>query len=54
MRQLIVRVPRGHGTRVLTTAGRHGGTNMAVVEAEAKGGAVDLAIIHISNAQETS
>ncbi|MFC4172750.1 DUF389 domain-containing protein [Microvirga sp. GCM10011540] len=51
MRQMIVTVPRGCGSRVLSIAGRHGGTNVAAMAAEAEGRPVDLVIVHTSNAK---
>nr|MDP8995239.1 TIGR00341 family protein [Pseudomonadota bacterium] len=51
MRQLIVRVPRGCGGKVIETARRHGGANLAAVEATAGDEAYDTVIVHTPNAQ---
>lgn len=51
MRQLIVRVPRGCGGRVIELAREHGGTSMAAIEAEAREEPLDLVLVHTSNAK---
>lgn len=51
MRQLIVRVPRGCGERVLDIAREHGGTSMARVEASDDGAGLDLVLVNTSNHQ---
>ena len=51
MRQIFVRVPRGHGPRVLDAARRCGGHNLSVAEAtDERGEPVDLAVVHVANA----
>lgn len=51
MRQLIIRVPHGCGSRVLDIAGQHGGSSMMSLQGEAEGKPVDLALVHTSNAK---
>lgn len=49
MRQLLIQVPRGCGKQVLEIAKAFDGANLALFEAMGSDGAIDLAIIHISN-----
>jgi uncharacterized hydrophobic protein (TIGR00271 family) len=49
MRQLLVQVPRGHGTAVLKIAAACDGANLAQYEASGHDGPVDLVIVHVSN-----
>ncbi|HEV7267001.1 MAG TPA: DUF389 domain-containing protein [Falsiroseomonas sp.] len=51
MRQMTVRVPRGHGEQVLATAARHGGANMARLAAEDEEGEADLVLVSLPNSQ---
>ena len=50
MRQILVRVPRGHGSRVLQAARRRGGSDLSVAEVTSeRGEPLDLAILYVSN-----
>lgn len=51
MRQLIARVPRGQGGRVLDAARAHGGTSLAAFEAHEDGEKLDLVIVNTSNSR---
>lgn len=51
MRQLLAEVPRGQGEKALSIARRHQGVNLARLEGESAGGAVDLVLIHVSNSR---
>lgn len=50
MRQLWIQVPRGHGQQAVDIARQHRATNLARLEAEGQGGAVDLLVGSVSNA----
>ncbi|MDQ3397687.1 MAG: DUF389 domain-containing protein [Deinococcota bacterium] len=49
MRQLLVRVPRGHGETALAIAKAHSGLNLSQVEAKDGDQALDLVTVHVSN-----
>lgn len=49
MRQLLIQVPRGCGKQVLEIAKAFDGANLALFEAMGSDGAIDLAIVHLSN-----
>jgi uncharacterized hydrophobic protein (TIGR00271 family) len=51
MRQLSIRVPRGHGAAALDAARAHGGANMARIEAADEHGAAELVLASLPNAQ---
>jgi hypothetical protein len=51
VRQLLVQVPRGHGSAVLDIATEHQGLNVAVFEASGTDGLLAVAIVHVSNAR---
>jgi len=49
VRQLLIQVPRGCGKQVLEIAKAFDGANLALFEAMGSDGAIDLAIVHLSN-----
>jgi len=50
MRQLTVRVPRGHADEVLQAARAHGGVNLAAMAAAGEdGAALDLVLVQVPN-----
>ena len=49
MRQLLVEVPRGHGSQVLELASEYSSRNSVCVDASNDEGERDLAIVHLSN-----
>ena len=49
MRQLIFRVPRGEGERVVAAAEARGGVNLSVLEAKKGGLDLDLIFVYVSN-----
>ncbi|HCF28279.1 MAG TPA: TIGR00341 family protein [Cyanobacteria bacterium UBA11049] len=49
MRQLLVQVRHGCGKEVLEIAKKYDGANLAQFEATGSDGAIDLAIVHVSN-----
>ncbi|PSM46418.1 TIGR00341 family protein, partial [Chroococcidiopsis sp. CCALA 051] len=51
MRQLLIQVPRGNGKKVLETAKKYEGANLALFEATGSEGLIDLAIAHVSNSK---
>lgn len=51
MRQLLIQVPQGKGKEVLKIAQKHDGANLAQFEATGSDGAIDVAIIHVSNSK---
>ncbi len=51
MRQLLIQVPRGRGKEILEIAQKYDGANLAQLEATGSDGAIDLAIIHVSNSK---
>lgn len=51
MRQLIVQVPRGHGTRVLDIAKNYDATNTAQFEGKRNEEPLDLVLVHVSNSK---
>jgi uncharacterized hydrophobic protein (TIGR00271 family) len=51
MRQLLIQVPRGTGEEVLEIAQKYDGANLAQFQVTGSDGAIDLAIIHVSNSK---
>ncbi|MCU0535163.1 MAG: TIGR00341 family protein [Hydrococcus sp. Prado102] len=51
MRQLLIQVPHGKGKEVLEIAQKYDGANLAQFEAIGSDGAIDMAIVHISNSK---
>ena len=51
MRQLLIQVPRGKGKEILEIAQKYDGANLAQFQATGSDGAIDLAIIHVSNSK---
>ncbi len=51
MRQLLIQVPRGKGKEILEIAQKYDGANLAQFKAEGSNGAINLAIIHVSNSK---
>lgn len=51
MRQLLIQVPRGKGKEILEIAQKYDGANLAQFQATGSNGAIDLAIIHVSNSK---
>ncbi len=51
MRQLLIQVPQGKGKEVLKIAQKYDGANLAQFEATGSDGAIDVAIIHVSNSK---
>jgi uncharacterized hydrophobic protein (TIGR00271 family) len=49
MRQLLVQVARGQGSRVLEIAQRFNGSNMAAFEATGGESPLDMVVVHVSN-----
>lgn len=49
MRQLLVQVPRGHGSAVVQKAAPFDALNVALVEGTAAGEPIDLVYLHLSN-----
>lgn len=51
MRQLLIQVPRGTGKEILEIAQKYDGANLAQFQATGSDGAIDLAIVHVSNSK---
>jgi uncharacterized hydrophobic protein (TIGR00271 family) len=49
VRQVIVKVPRGHGRQVLEIARAHQGANLACFAADGPESSVDLVLLHVPN-----
>jgi uncharacterized hydrophobic protein (TIGR00271 family) len=49
MRQLFVRVPRGHGNRVLAIARQHDALDVSLLAGTADGEEIELALLHVPN-----
>lgn len=49
MRQLLIQTPFSCGKQVIETTKAFDGGNLALFEATGSDGAIDLAIVHISN-----
>jgi uncharacterized hydrophobic protein (TIGR00341 family) len=51
MRQLLIQVPRGTGKEILEIAQKYDGANLAQFQATGSDGAIDLAIVYVSNSK---
>jgi uncharacterized hydrophobic protein (TIGR00341 family) len=51
MRQLLIQVPRGQGKEVIEIAQKFDGANLAQFQATRSDGAIDVAIVHVSNSK---
>ena len=54
MRQLIFRVPRGEGGRIIAAAEERGGVNLSTLEAKKGGQLLDLVFVYVSNREVES